>query len=209
MWIIISLLCWFRNLNDNDEGSFTTYTLKEGENLHSVARKVLGSDTAVSQLISVNGWLDSQRRGDGSLCDTGDIIKIPTNNINLIFGNDGLGVDLSCPQTTLNYEYDTDGNPIDIALSRGMNNIEQAIKNVFLTHPGELRSNRNFGLSNLVGARNLEYVKTIITDKLLSDERLNNLKFNDIYIEDDKVIIDLTISSTNQRVLNMRTSINI
>ncbi len=204
-----SLKGFDRRLNltelENDEGLFSVYELKEGENLYSVARKLFGNNNAVDNLITINGWLDAQRRGDGTLCDTGDLIKIPSDNLNSIFNNNGLGVDLACPQTTLSLN--TTLNDVHMVFEE--NNMLQAIKNALLTSPGELRSAINFGVANVLGAKNLEYVKTIINDKLLADERLSQVQFNDIYIDKDTAIVDLTILTINRRNLNIRTSINI
>lgn len=195
----------FRALNENDEGLFNIYRLKEGENLYSVARKVLGTPNDIGILIDANGWLDGYRRGDGSLCSQGDIIKIPINDLSLIFANDGIGVDLSCPMNTLSLDIDRN----DLNLSIAQNNLEQALKNYFLIHAGELRTALNVGCAGVIGAKNLEYVKSVITEKLLSDERIKNLVFNDIYSTSDSVIINLTVDPINRQQINLRTQISI
>jgi len=191
-----------KSIEENDEGIFTIYRLVEGENLHSVARKVLGSANDVETLISVNGWLDAQRRGDGTLCSKGDIIKIPTNNINLLFANDGIGTDVSCPLNDLLLDL----NINDIKLTK---NLEQAIKNYFLIHPGELRTVTNFGIGEVLGAKNLEYVKTVISEKLLTDERLINVNFNDVYSKEDTVFVNCSLQTKNLNNINIRAQITI
>ena len=195
----------FRTLNENDEGLFNIYRLKEGENLYSVARKVLGTPNDISVLINANGWLDGHRRGDGSLCSTGDIIKIPVNDISLIFSNDGIGVDVACPRNTLSLNLDNN----DLNLASSTQNLEQALKNTFLIHAGELRTALNTGCAGVLGAKNLEYVKSVITEKLLSDERIKNVTIKDIYSQADTVIINLTVDPINLIQINLRTQISI
>lgn len=195
----------FRNLNNDNDGLFTVYTLAEGENLNSVARKFLGQVSGVNQLVEFNGFLDAQRRGDGTLCDAGDLIKIPTNNINLLFNNDGLGVDISIPE----FEAAVAVGQNDIRLERGLDNIRQAIKNVLLTHAGELGTALRFGLGSILGAKNLEYIKTVVIEKILADERLSRVQILNIRIEEDTLILNLLIDTINNQQLNINTAINI
>jgi len=195
----------FRNLNENDEGLFNIYRLKEGENLYSVARKVLGTPNDISILMAANGFLDGHRRSDGSLCSTGDIIKIPVNDINLIFSNDGIGTDIACPRNTLSLDIDNN----DVALVSSTLNIEQALKNTFLMHAGELRTALNTGCAGVLGAKNLEYVKSVITEKLLSDERIKGVVIKDIYSKADTVIINLTVDPINLIQINLSAQISI
>lgn len=195
----------FRNLNNDNDGLFTVYTLKEGENLNSVAQKFLGQVSGVNQLIDFNGFLDAQRRGDGTLCDTGDLIKIPTSDINLFFNNDGLGIDISVPE----FEAVIAAGQNDIRLARGTENIYQSIRNVLLTHSGELRTALNFGLGNILGAKNLEYIKTVVIEKMLADERLRRIEIQDIKIDGDTLLLKLLVDTINNQQINVNTAINI
>lgn len=180
---------------------YKIYTLKENEDLRDVSRKINGNSEDIDDLLTINGWLDARRKGDGSFATAGDIIKIRTNKPDLLFTNNIYYNDLNVPYDDLIIS----GN--DIALTSGIKNLQQAIKNNFLTYQNELELDL-YGLADIIGARNIEVIKETIKNKLLVDPRIKNVTVKDVKIEKDQLLISLNVIGIDNQVLEFLAPIN-
>ena len=187
---------------DEQESNYSTYVLKENENLRTVAFKFFGNTDGLSQLIFLNGWLDALRKGDGSYAAGGDVIKIPGGNQN-IYKRSSYEVDIKMPYDDI--KFDTTEN--DIKLSYGIENIEQQIKNLFLTGENELMLSLGYGLASLIGVQNIPFLKTKIKQQILADTRFKGVQFNDISVEGDKLLINIDVKLKTDNSVNINTII--
>ncbi len=189
------------NVIRGEDFLYKIYTLRENEDLRDVARKINGNSEDLTDLLSINGWLDARRKGDGSFAVAGDVIKIRTNKPDLLFSNNIYYTDLNVPYDDLIIS----GN--DISLVTGIKNLQQSIKNNFLTYQNELEVDL-YGLADIIGARNIEVIKETIKNKLLVDPRIKNINIKDVKIEQDQLLISLNVTGIDNQTLEFLAPIN-
>jgi len=187
---------------DEQEINYSTYVLKENENLRTTAFKFFGNVDALNEIIFLNGWLDANRKGDGSWATAGDTVKIPGGNQNL-YKRSPYEVDIKMPFDDIKF----DSFENDIKLSYGIENIEQQIKNIFLTHENELMLSLGYGLGSIMGVQNIPFLKTRIKQQILSDARFKGVLFNEIKVEQDKLLLNLDIKLKTNNSININTII--
>ena len=189
------------NLIEGEDFLYKIYTLRENEDLRDVARKISGDPNDISDLIIINGWLDARRKGDGSFATAGDIIKIRSSNIDIIFSNNIYHSDINVPYDDIVFK----GNDFDLITD--VKNLQQSIKNNFLTYEDELDINL-YGLASIIGARNIEIIKESIKNKLLIDPRIKNVIVKDVKIEKDQLLVSLSVVGIDNQVLEFLAPVN-
>lgn len=189
------------NLIEGEDFLYKIYTLRENEDLRDVARKTSGDPNDISDLIIINGWLDARRKGDGSFATAGDIIKIRSSNIDIIFSNNIYHSDINVPYDDIVFK----GNDFDLITD--VKNLQQSIKNNFLTYEDELDINL-YGLASIIGARNIEIIKESIKNKLLIDPRIKNVIVKDVKIEKDQLLVSLSVVGIDNQVLEFLAPVN-
>jgi hypothetical protein len=184
-------------LNDSSD-LYKIYRLKENEDLRDVARRLTGNAENYQGLVTLNGWMDSRRKGDGSLAVAGDKIKVIADEIDLLFSDDKYHVDLFSPFDDIIFTNN------DLKLIGQIGNLQQSIKSNFLTYQEEVSSTiENYGLANLIGARNLDVVKQEIINKLLADPRVKNVNVKDIAVEGDKLLLSLIVTGIDNQIIEI------
>jgi hypothetical protein len=184
---------------------FIPLRLKENENLKDVARRLYGDPNQFLDLMRFNGWLNAHIKGDGSHAIAGDIIKVPNNNPQFNFIDNVFYTDLFSNINDIVFNIDKN----DLYLSSNLDNLKQAIINYFLTYQGELENDIRLGLANLIGVKNLEFVKTNIKNQLLGDERIRSVDILDIKQVKDELYLSLKVIAIDGQVLDFTTSIEI
>jgi hypothetical protein len=185
------------SLSDSSD-LYKIYRLAENEDLRDVARRLTGDADNYEGLVRLNGWMDARRKGDGSLAVAGDKIKVIADQIDLLFSDDKYHVDLSSPFDDVIIANN------DLKLIGQIGNLQQYVKNNFLTYQEEVNSTiENYGLANLLGARNLEVAKQEIINKLLADSRVKNVNIKDITAEGDKLLLSLIITGIDNQIIEI------
>ncbi len=187
---------------DEQDINFSNYILKENENLKTVCLKFFGDLTNLNRIIFLNGWLDANRKNDGSWAAAGDTVKIPGGDGNL-YNKSSYETDIRMPFDDITFTED------DISLVYGLNNIEQQIKNLFLTEENGLQMNLGWGLGSLIGVQNLPFLKTKIKQQILADTRFKSIQFKDISTIDDKLFINIDIKLVTGDTVNISTTLSV
>lgn len=158
------------------QASVTSYRLRHGESLESIARRIFNDSDRWVELQDLNGWLDAQRLPSGRLARAGDLILIPSQQElePQRRGLDPYGVDLN---VDLNGELKLGVD--DLILIRGIDNVEQAIQHRLKTTINKTPLLKRYGLPNILGRRvssNLiGLVSAHIREQVLLDSRIESI----------------------------------
>lgn len=171
-------------------GSYEQYTMQDGENLLTVATRLLGSPEAWQTLARVNRCVDAYTMRDGSPIVGGTIILVPRRFSPMMHQlgrgttlsettgyEDQYGVDLYIDPLSgdLVLDYET-GNAV--VLSDGVDNLQQAIMIMIRTALGDITADHYFGTSapSAIGSKFTEnsaaLILTDIEEMLKSDPRI-------------------------------------
>ena len=204
------------NIRKNTPANFSAvnYTLRTGENLINIAEKVMGTRELWTVLAELNNCTDAFTRADGSPLSSGSVILIPTNDNSLILtflpnveGERGskIGVDF-----LLDDSGDFVLDDMDFKLVKDVANLKQAVKNRLQTRKGELTHNPNFGLSDIIGNKNVwsaQYIAMHIRDQLLQDGRFLDVKDIEIDEQGDELFVKITAFTIQKQNLTFKTGV--
>jgi hypothetical protein len=198
-----------RNADTRDRENVIEYTMKKHEDLKSVAAKVLGSESDWMNLATLNQWRDARRDANGDYPEDGKKILIPIQEVQGInkFNKRGdlFGVDLYMDFNDLEF---TDSG--DFKTVSGIDNVEQSIKNVLMTKPGELPGFDDYGFPNLYDINDVAYTISILRDTLINDPRIidvSNIVLETDEEDDTRLNISCDVTTVQQDKVSVRAPI--
>jgi len=182
-------------------GLHTSYILKAGESLLTIADRFLGSPSLWVELAEVNRAQDAYTDAEGMAYRAGSVISIPVSVPNLApqllpQGNfnteDAIAVDL-----LLDLSGDLLFSGDDVELVSGEDNLRQAIINRIRTATDDITASPRYGIrASLIGAKLTEQVSAYMTahirEQVLQDPRV--LDVRDITLKRNSSTVDIGMS---------------
>lgn len=182
-------------------GLYTSYILKAGESLLTIANRFLGSPALWTELAEINRSQDAYTDANGAPYRAGSVILIPVSVANLapmllpqasFTTEDAIAVDL-----LLDLNGDLLFNGDDVELVSGEDNLRQAIINRIRTATDDITAAPRYGLSSsLIGAKLTEQVSAYMTahirEQVLLDPRV--LDVRDITLTRSGSTVDIGMS---------------
>lgn len=170
------------------------YRLKAGDDLYSLARRVLGDITRWEEIRALNGWQSATRTARGAPPRSGDLVLIPralNRGETVRESLDQFGVDLH----TRAGSGDLSWGAGDLELVGGPQNLEQALRLRLATRAGESAILGDYGLPLLIGQRTssemLGYISAHVRAQVLADERISDILRLDLTEQGDQISVDL------------------
>lgn len=166
------------------------YTLRLGENLLTIASDLLNSPADWIKLAQLNACIDAHTKRDGSILQAGDIILVPTDEVQPSFSSAQKSTDLRL----------IDGDIVlgseDLALISGIDAVKQSLIYRMTTEKGQLTLFPSFGIQRIVGSKNIDkinsYLAVDLKEQILSDTRIIDVPSVSILSGGDGVAIDLS-----------------
>lgn len=191
------------------------YKAAAGENLATIAAKILGDAKQWPALAEINGFLGFGTKGDGSPLLPGDVVLVPAASAGLspVSAADPYGVDLWIDPATgdlggvsqlVVYNDPVTGAPVatvpevvDLRLSTGESNALQGLRLRLLTPQGEWRLRPGFGIAPQIGAPLLAAVRgqtaAQAAEQLRADKRVQRVRSLDVQDTGSGLVVEAEI----------------
>ena len=159
--------------------ALTTYRLRLGEDLRTLANRLFRAPERWPELQSLNGWLSERHNARGILAREGDLVLLPTigdtESQPVRDQRSPYGQDLLLDPETGDLQL----KARDFTTVRGSLNIEQAARNRLTTRQGETPILDGYGLPQRIGERitaeSAGYLSAHIREQLTRDPRLESV----------------------------------
>lgn len=159
--------------------ALTTYRLRLGEDLRTLANRLFRAPERWPELQSLNGWLSERHNARGILAREGDLVLLPTigdtESQPVRDQRSPYGQDLLIDPKTGDLQL----KARDFTTVRGSLNIEQAARNRLTTRQGETPILDGYGLPQRIGERitaeSAGYLSAHIREQLTRDPRLESV----------------------------------
>jgi nucleoid-associated protein YgaU len=182
--------------NPNAQKLGIPYTWRAADTMQSLALRTYGDAARWGEIVVFNGLRDAYTLGNGRPLRAGDLLYIPVARTEADRGQaqqkaEPYGVDLAIE----NGDIPLQGN--DLRLSRGVSNLEQAIRHRLITEQGEAWILPRYGLPVRVGSgmnsRAVAYAAAHTREQLLADPRIRAITGLEVREEGGALFVSVSV----------------